>query len=146
MTDAQKKLRTIVYAVSAAADQPWAADAVAQIARETGARVAVVSADDIETEMLSSLPRGEHQRIADEAATRAVGRLREDGVEATKTVLAGPALEQILAFADQKDADLIVVGSSTRSRLAARLLGSVPLSLVQRSRRPVLVVTEPERG
>jgi nucleotide-binding universal stress UspA family protein len=36
-----------------------------------------------------------------------------------------------------------VVGSSHRSRVAARLLGSVPLSLVQRSRRPVLVVTEP---
>jgi nucleotide-binding universal stress UspA family protein len=42
------------------------------------------------------------------------------------------------------EADLIVVGSSTRGRLAERLLGSVPLSLVQRSRRPVLVVTEPQ--
>lgn len=146
MTDTQKRLSTIVYAVNAVADQPWAADAVAQLAKDTGARVAVVSVDEIETEMLSALPRDEHQRIADEAATRAVDRLGEDGVEATKTVLAGPALEQILAFADQQDADLIVVGSAAQSRLAARLLGSVPLSLVQRSRRPVLVVTEPERN
>jgi nucleotide-binding universal stress UspA family protein len=146
MTDAQKGLRTIVYATNAADDQPWVLEAAAHLAKETGARVAVVSVDEIETEMLSSLPRGEHQRIADEAATRAVDSLREDGVEVTKTVLTGPAIEQILAFADQQDADLIVVGSSTRSRLAARLLGSVPLSLVQRSRRPVLVVTEPERS
>jgi nucleotide-binding universal stress UspA family protein len=146
MTNSEKSLRTIVYAVNAATDQPWAAEAAAQLARETGARVAVVSVDELETEMLSTLPRTEVQRFADEAATRAVERLRQDGVEATKTVLAGRAIEQIMAFADEQDADLIVVASTTRSRVAARLLGSVPLSLVQRSRRPVLVVTEPHSG
>jgi nucleotide-binding universal stress UspA family protein len=41
------------------------------------------------------------------------------------------------------DADLIVVGASTRGRLATALLGSVPLGLVRYSRRPVLVFTEP---
>jgi nucleotide-binding universal stress UspA family protein len=138
-----KDIEKIVYAASAGEDQPWVADATAQLAKETAARVAVVSVDELETEMLSTLPRSEFQRMAEEAATRAVERLREDGVEATKTVLAGPALEQILAFADSEDADIIVVGSSHKSRVAARLLGSVPLSLVRRSRRPVLVVTEP---
>jgi nucleotide-binding universal stress UspA family protein len=143
MTHAENSLKTIVFAANAEADQPWVADAAAELAKQTGARVAVVSVDDVQTEMLSTLPRSETQRFADEAASRAVERLRQDGVDATKTVLAGPALEQILAFADQEDADLIAVGSSTRSRLASRLLGNVPLSLVQRSRRPVLVVTEP---
>jgi nucleotide-binding universal stress UspA family protein len=143
MSDTTKGLKTIVFAVNPGTDQPGAVDAAAQLARETGARVAVVSVDDLETEMLGTLPRSELQRIADEAATRALDRLREAGVEATKTVLAGPAIEQILSFVDQEEADLVVVGSSTRSRLAARVLGSVPLSLVQRSRRPVLVVTEP---
>ena len=143
MTEAPGDLKTIVYAANASADQPWVADATAQLAKETGARVAVVSVDEVETEMLSSLPRSEHQRLADEAATRAIERLREDGVDASKTVLSGPALEQIIAFADREDADLIVVGSSTKGRLASRLLGSVPLSLVRRAGRPVLVVTEP---
>ena len=138
-----RDIEKIVYAVNAAENQPWVADAAAQLAKETAAHVAVVCVDELETEMLASLPRSEFQRMAHEAADAAVARLHEDGVEATKTVLAGPALEQIMAFADQEDADIIVVGSSTKSRLAARLLGSVPLSLVQRSRRPVLVVTEP---
>ena len=105
-----------------------------------------MSVDDLETEKLATIPRSDVQKFADDAADRAVERLRAKGIEATKTVLAGPALEQILAFADEEDADLIVVGGSTRSTLAERLLGSVSLSLVQRSSRPVVVVTEPHQG
>ncbi len=146
MTDTSKDIKTIVYAAKAGADQPWAVDAAAQLAKETESRVAVVSVDDLETEKLATIPRSDVQKFADDAADRAVERLRAKGIEATKTVLAGPALEQILAFADQEDADLIVVGGSTRSTLAERLLGSVSLSLVQRSSRPVVVVTEPQQG
>ena len=39
---------------------------------------------------------------------------------------------------------MIVVGSSARSRSAERVLGSVPLELIQRSKRPVLVIAQPE--
>ena len=143
MSPKQAGITHIVYAANAGADQPWVADAVAQLAEQTGAEVAVVSVDELETELLSTLPRSEFLRKADEAATAAVERLAERGIKATKTVLAGLALENIMAFAEQENADIIVVGASTRGRLASRLLGSVPLSLVQRSRRPVLVVTEP---
>jgi len=146
MTDTSKDIKTIVYAAKAGADQPWAVDAAAQLAKETASRVAVVSVDDLETEKLATVPRSDVQKLADDAADRAVERLRTKGIEATKTVLAGPALEQILMFADQEDADLIVVGGSTRSTLAERLLGSVSLSLVQRSSRPVVVVTEPQQS
>ena len=59
------------------------------------------------------------------------------------TVLSGRPLERILEFADSQAADLIVVGSSTRPPVAQRLLGSVPLDLISRSPRPVLVVTHP---
>jgi nucleotide-binding universal stress UspA family protein len=145
MTPKAQGITHIVYAANAAVDQPWVAEAVAQLAEETGAGVAVVSVDELETELLSTLPRSEFQRQANEAATAAVERLAERGIQATKTVLAGTALENIMAFAEQENADIIVVGSSTRGRMAQRLLGSVPLSLVQRSRRPVLVVTEPHR-
>ena len=79
-----------------------------------------------------------------EAQAAAVAeRLQTVGVTVTQHVAAGPAFTAIIDFADAQDADLIVVGSSTRSRLASRLLGTVPLSLVQSSKRPVLVVTEP---
>jgi len=49
----------------------------------------------------------------------------------------------ILLFAEERDADLIVVGATTRGPVARRVLGNVPLALVERSRRPVLVVSAP---
>ncbi len=80
------------------------------------------------------------------APAAALERLTEAGVRATKSVRSGPALEHILLFADDQDADLIVIGSGSRRGLSARLLGSVPLWLVQRSPRPVLVVTDAGEG
>lgn len=142
----ERGITKIVLAANAEADQPWVADAAAQLARETGAEVAVVSVDELDTEMLSTLPRTEFQKFAQAAADRAEERLRAAGVPTTKTVLTGLPLGQIMAFADEQDADLIVVGSSTRGRLAARLLGTVPMALVQQSKRPVLVVTGPSNG
>ena len=138
----EDNIKKIVLAASAKVDQPRVADVAAQIAKETDAEVAVLSVDELETEMLSTLPRSEHVQRAEAAAQAALERLEAAGVPATKAVRSGTALEQILSFADEQDADLIVVGSSARSGLTARLLGSVPLRLVQRSRRPVLVVTD----
>jgi nucleotide-binding universal stress UspA family protein len=133
----------IVLAANADADQPWVADAAADLAQQTGASVSVLSVDELETELLSTLPREERIARAQQAAERAAARLRERGVETSVTVLPGNALEQIRAFADEQQADLIVVGSSTRGRLATRLLGNVPLGLVQQAGRPVMVVTDP---
>jgi nucleotide-binding universal stress UspA family protein len=80
---------------------------------------------------------------AEQAATRTVERLAAQGIDASRTVRSGRALDEIIAFADEQDADLIVAGSSTRGPVASALLGSVPLGLVRRAGRPVLVVTEP---
>ncbi len=135
-------VRRIVLAANPDEDQPWVADATAQLARETDASVAVVSVDELETEALSAVLRSEELKRADAAATAAFERLRAAGVPASKHVRGGPALEGILEFADEQDADLIVLGPSVRSRLAQRLLGSVHLGLIQRSTRPVLVVTD----
>ena len=77
------------------------------------------------------------------AAAAAAARLTAAGVQATSTVLSGLPRDQILAFAEREQADVIVVGASTRPAVATRLLGSTPLALVARSHRPVLVVTRP---
>ncbi len=139
-------MKRIVLAANADADQPWVADVTADLAQQTGAEVAVLSVDELQTELLSTLPREERVARAAQAADRAAARLRERGVQPTVTVASGEALEQILAFADQQQADLVVVGTSTRGRVASRLLGNVPLGLVQRAGRPVLVVTDPAHG
>jgi nucleotide-binding universal stress UspA family protein len=139
-------MQRIVLAANAEADQPWVVDAAAQLAEQTGAEVAVLSVDELETEMLSTLPRDEFLKRAERAASDAYERLQAAGVTATREVRSGRALENILDFAEEQHADLIVVGSSTRGPLASRLLGSVPVALIQRAHRPVLVVTNPDHS
>jgi nucleotide-binding universal stress UspA family protein len=133
----------IVLAANPEADQPWVADATAKLAKQTGASVAVVSVDELELERLAPTPRSVYLEQAETGASAAVERLAAAGVEASKTVLSGRALDRILEFAADQNADLIVVGSSTRPVVAERLLGSVPLALIERSPRPVMVVTHP---
>ena len=137
-------MRRIVVAIRPDAEEPWLTTAAAQLASETGAEVSVVTVDELETEKLSTIPRSEVAERARQTAQAAVDRLREAGIEATMEVRPGRPFEQIMGFADAHDADLIVVGSSSRGRLASALLGSVPLSLVRSSRRPVFVVHAPE--
>ena len=136
-------MKRIVLAAPTGGDQPWVADAGAQLASQTGAEVAVVAVDDVESQRFATLPRETYVADAARAADAAVERLTAAGVRATGHVRAGRALDEILAFADEHDADAIVIGSSERGRMASVLLGDITLRLVQRSKRPVIVVTAP---
>jgi nucleotide-binding universal stress UspA family protein len=136
-------MERIVVAAKAGADQPWVADAAAQLAEQTGAKVDVVSVDGVDLEALSPLPRSEYQQNARESAEKMAERIREHGVEANAETRAGKVVAGILLFAEETNADMIVVGASTLGKVARRILGDVPLELVQRSRRPVLVVSAP---
>jgi nucleotide-binding universal stress UspA family protein len=139
-------MERIVVAAKAGAEEPWLADAAADLARQTGASVAAVSVDGVEREALSALPRSEYAALARRSAAAIADRLRGAGIEATATVRPGRVVPGILQFADEEDADLILTGASTRGRVASRLLGDVPLELVQRSKRPVLVISGLGRG
>jgi nucleotide-binding universal stress UspA family protein len=133
----------LVLAAHADAERPWVAEATVDFARKTGATVAVLCVDEVELERLAPVPRSVFAERAATAATAAAQLLSAAGVVATSTVRSGVARDQILAFAEQEQADVIVVGASTRPAVATRLLGSTPLALVARSTRPVLVVTRP---
>ncbi len=133
----------LVLAANAEADQPWVAEAAADLARQTGATVAVVSVDELAEGARAAPPRSVYHARAEAAAHPAVARLRDAGIAATRTVLSGAALERILDFSREQQADVIVVGSSSKGRLAERLLGSVPIGLLQRAGKPVLVVSHP---
>jgi nucleotide-binding universal stress UspA family protein len=136
-------MQRIVVAAKAGADQPWVADAAVQLAAQTGAQVNVVSLDGLELEALSPTPRSEFADRARESAEALKLRLRAGGVEATAETRAGAVVPGILLYAEEHDADIIVVGATSRGRVAARVLGDVPLELAQRSRRPVLIVARP---
>jgi len=136
-------MKRILLVSTAGADEPWLVSPTAQLAEETGAAVTVLAVDDVESQRFVALPRAELLSQARETAQRIVDRLAETGVAATPIARSGPAAATAIEFAGEIDADLIVVGSSGRHGVVKRLLGSLPLELVQRSERQVLVVTEP---
>jgi nucleotide-binding universal stress UspA family protein len=103
----------------------------------------VVSLDAVDMEAFSPMPRSEFAKAAHESAEAVAAGLRAAGVEATAETRPGRVVPGILLYAEEQDADLIIVGATSRGRVAQRLLGAVPLELVSRSRRPVLVVSAP---
>lgn len=133
----------IVVAAKPDADQPWVAESVISLAKQTGAEVTVVSVDAVELERLAAVPRSVFTQAAEQAAATMARRIGEAGVPVTHTVVSGRPVDGILNTADRHNADLIVVGATTKPAVAERLLGSVPLSLVKRSTRPVVVITNP---
>ena len=76
-----------------------------------------------------------------EAVLKAAGQAAEEaGVSYALERISGNTVETIVAFADEKDADMIVVGSRGRNVVATALLGSVSQGVARHARRPVLIV------
>lgn len=79
----------------------------------------------------------EHDRtLLDEAAAMAA----EHEIVSTTTMLRGDTVDEIVAYADSHDVDLIVVGSRGHGTIASTLLGSVSRGVLGESKRPVLIV------
>lgn len=67
-------------------------------------------------------------------------RAEDAGVTAHTRLLRGDAVDELVAYADTIDADLIVVGSRGHGAVTSALLGSVSRGVLREARRPVLVV------
>ncbi|MGZ4308852.1 MAG: universal stress protein [Gaiellaceae bacterium] len=65
---------------------------------------------------------------------------QERGLQAETKMLRGETVDELVAYADTIDADLIVVGSRGHGSFASALLGSVSRDVLREARRPVLVV------
>jgi nucleotide-binding universal stress UspA family protein len=139
-------MERIVVAAKAGVDEPWVADAAADLGVQTGASVFVVSVDGLEMEGLSPMPRSEFTVMARRSVEGMLERLAAAGIEAGGEVRPGKVVPGILLYAEEQNADLILVGASRRGAVARRVLGDVPLELVGRSRRPVLVISNPSEG
>ncbi len=63
----------------------------------------------------------------------------ERGIEVETEMLRGDTVDELVAYADSLDADLIVVGSRGHGAIASALLGSVSRRVLHEARRPVLV-------
>ncbi len=77
----------------------------------------------------------DHELLEEAAAVAA-----RHGLVSTTALLRGDTVDEIVAFGDSHDADLIVVGSRGHGLLANALLGSVSRGVLGESKRPVLIV------
>jgi nucleotide-binding universal stress UspA family protein len=81
----------------------------------------------------------EHDRSS---LDEALGIAEERDIEAQTKLLVGDAAKQIVASADEIDAELIVVGSRGLGAIGGTLLGSVSRRVLHEAKRPVLIVRE----
>ena len=95
---------------------------------------AVISPAEYAVQQSSDAQEQLDQQLAGQAAR---------GVPLRGHLRAGTAHEELVHFADEVAADLIVVGTHARRGAAHLLLGSVAENVVRASRIPVLTVTPP---
>ena len=84
--------------------------------------------------------RSELEKLGTRALNRAVTDLEAAGVTVSTRLLEHKPADAILAVADEVGADLVVVGTEGENPITGAVLGSVVLKLVQRCKRPLLVV------
>jgi len=88
--------------------------------------------DEMKTDVLTEL-EGEGEAATD----RAAARLREAGIDVTTAIREGDPADQILAYAETIDADLITMGTRSGD-YTNNLMGSVSQKIVARATVPVL--------
>lgn len=71
-------------------------------------------------------------------------RLEKEGVSVTVATRTGAPVEQIVAFADEIKADLIVMGTHGHTGIRHLIAGSVTEKVVRSAKVPVLTVRHPE--
>jgi nucleotide-binding universal stress UspA family protein len=81
-------------------------------------------------------PTAYDRTLLDEAEAVA----EQHGVRARTKILTGNTVDEIVTYADNLDADMIVVGSRGHGPLASALLGSVSKGVLNESKRPVAVI------
>ncbi len=75
-----------------------------------------------------------------EPLERALELAAGKGMRIETKLLKGRPADEIVAYADSIDADLIVVGSRGHGAFASALIGSVSRGVLRETRRPVLIV------
>jgi len=146
-TTAQLELRHTLVGVDRSAPSLAALELAADLAETAGGSLCVLEV----FEYVPPFPLGPAATRTSEAEERALERtsglveadaraIRDRGVGVQVIVRSGDPAPTLLEVADDVDADLVVVGTRGRGDPAQPLLGSVARTVVNRVRRPTLVV------
>lgn len=120
------------------------------LAAESGAMLHIVHvADDSPAYIAGYTGFGYVPELPDQVAQENEKRLAQikptsNGVRHQHHYLTGVAEQEILAFAEKENIDLIVIGSHGRTGLSRLLLGSVAEAVARRAKCPVLTVKQPQ--
>lgn len=118
----------------------------ATLAEAYGARVHVLSVVDTRNRFESPISGvtpeawNEAERERAEEGIDAAVRALPDGVAVERVLREGVPQTEILAYAEEADVDLLVMGTHGRTGLDHYLIGSVTEKVVRRSPVPVLTV------
>ena len=128
--------RPTAESVKHAATLARAHDAVVHVLYVVDRRRYRAATEDTKEEIVAALEE-EGERAIDDAVTR----LADDGVETVSEIREGIPYKTVLAYAEEADIDVIVIGTHGRTGRDRRVaLGSVTERVVQNAETPVLVV------
>lgn len=134
---------TIVWATDASEEADRALPTALALAREAGAKLLVVHADERIRGRAAGMPLLGDELDVQLALEAKVRDLVESGVDAELYVVRGLGREPadlVAEAASERGADVIVVGTRGHGRLAGMMLGSVTQRLLHVAPCPVLAV------
>lgn len=138
----------ILVAVDLSPASTIVVEAARGIADLTGVSVYVVHAVETEPDFL--IPEGDPESVQDQLAklfpiehgrTCALAeKLTDDGLDASAILVCGSGVDSTLKQAESLNAGLIVVGTHGHGAVYDALIGSYSVSMIRKSKLPVLVV------
>ena len=139
-------MKEIMVAIDGSDGSLAAIDEAVDLAAPLGAHITFLSVRKAPSSLLGS-PNYECRLARDLGVTRAavdaaLEKARRAGIEARGAVLEGNPVDEILSFADNCSADLIVMGSRGHGAFAGAMLGSVSSDVAQHANIPVLVTKQ----
>ena len=136
-------MKLIVHATDGSPEAAEALDLAMELAKDTGAKLAMVSVHTVAIGgkgMKPPVSEVEEPHGAEHLAEAAAATARAAGLEAKPYAVTGEPARAITELADELGADLIVVGSRGFGALHGALVGSVSRGIITRSKIPVTVV------
>lgn len=138
-------MKQILIATDGSASAREAVETGLELAKEQGADVTFVHVTPAEEVRggrggAHALTHKEEVDESETALQEAAEAAEAAGISYALERFAGETVETIVALADTKNADMIVLGSRGRSAVTSAILGSISHGVLRQASRPVLVV------